>query len=199
MKALLLSLSLTCCAVGGASAQTATTPVTPITAPAPDYSNYSLMLISPVLNGGAVVLMHNPVGGKIEYVPVNSTKDAMAAGYVPVRAQELGDLIGSLKAENDRLAAENDTLKKQATATATPQPAAELPTAAETLARIRAQQAAEHAAEKQERRQQMAQAWLLLQAAHPYQPPQLPDPNAGRLKTNCTSTQTGNTVNTNCN
>jgi hypothetical protein len=51
----------------------------------PSYANYSLMLVSPVVGGGAVALMHNPKN-ELEFVDVNRTKDAFAAGYVPVRA-----------------------------------------------------------------------------------------------------------------
>jgi len=67
------------------------------------------MLVSPVLNGGAVVLMDSPKN-ELEFVPVNGTKQAMDAGYVPVRAVELGEFIAALKEANAQLTAENARL-----------------------------------------------------------------------------------------
>src|ERR1700743_2857381 len=76
----------------------------------PTYANYSLMLVSPTAGGGAAVLMHNPKN-ELEFVPVNTTKQALDSGYVAVRAAELGEFIAALKEESARLTEENARLK----------------------------------------------------------------------------------------
>jgi hypothetical protein len=120
----------------------------------PSYANYSIMLVGPP-GGIAVVLMHNPKN-ELEFVEVNNTKQALSAGYVPVRAAELGEFISALKDENARLTAENARLQESPSKPAQEAP---LPTAADVLAQTRAAQAAEKAA----RRQQMIQTWMMLQ------------------------------------
>lgn len=113
----------------------------PTSAPQPpSYANYSIMLVSPT--SGAVVLMHSPQN-QLEFVPVNDTKQAMSAGYVPVRAAELGEFIAALKEENAELVAENARLQNRAAMPA-PQPTSS-------------------AEEKELRRQRMIQGWLMLQ------------------------------------
>ena len=84
----------------------------------PDYSNYSIMLVRPS-GGNAVVLMHNPKN-EIVYVDVNKTKEAFAAGYVPVRAAEIGEVLSALKEENARLASEVSRLQSLQQPQATP-------------------------------------------------------------------------------
>jgi hypothetical protein len=124
----------------------------------PSYANYSIMLVGPP-GSAAVVLMHNPKN-ELEFVEVNSTNKALSAGYVPVRAVELGEFIGSLKEENARLAAENTRIQQteQAKQAATA-PTSSIPSQAELEAQRRAQIEAQKAA----RRQQMIQSWLMLQ------------------------------------
>jgi uncharacterized small protein (DUF1192 family) len=126
---------------------------TPDASQPPSYANYSLMLVNPAPGGGAVVVMHNPKN-ELEFVPVTTTKQALDAGYVAVRAAELGEFIAALKEENARLAAENARLRNnQPTQASAPTP---LPP---TRFEIEAQQRAEKAA----RRQQLIQTWLMLQ------------------------------------
>jgi hypothetical protein len=122
----------------------------------PNYANYSIMLVSPT--GGAVVLMHNPKG-ELEYVDVNTTKQAFAAGYVPARVSEIGELISSLKEEIDRLTSENmrvqtELVRTQSNAGINPSP---------SQAQIETQQRAQAEAEKAARRQQLLQTWMMLQ------------------------------------
>ena len=105
MKALVLCVSLLLCAALNAQAPAASQP-------APTYPNYSIMLINPA--GGGVVLMHNPKN-EMEYVDVTETQDAFKAGYVPVRVAEIADVINYLRAEDDRLTAENARLKGDST------------------------------------------------------------------------------------
>lgn len=155
MKALLLPTFLVCCS-SFAFAQTQS-PAASTPQPA-NYANYSIMLVNPVPGSGAVVLMHTPNNG-LEFVPVNNTKEALSAGYVAVRAAELGEFISALKEENTRLAAENTRLQSQSPIKASSEPAASLPPQADLEAQRRAQAAAEKAA----RRQQMIQTWLMLQ------------------------------------
>ncbi|QNI31974.1 hypothetical protein H7849_23660 [Alloacidobacterium dinghuense] len=109
----------------------------------PSYANYSIMLVNPAPGGGAVVLMHNP-SNSLEYVPVGDTRDALAKGYVAVRAVELDELIGALREENTRLVVENNRLQN-ASRSAVP-----------SQADLAAQQNAF-------KRQQMIQTWLTLQ------------------------------------
>lgn len=122
----------------------------------PSYANYSIMLVNPAGGtGGAVVLMHNPKN-ELEFVNVNNTKQALSAGYVAVRAVELGEFIAALKEENALLATENTQLRIDA--------AKQVPvTQAPSQTEIEAQQRAQMEAEKATRRRQMIQTWLLLQ------------------------------------
>ena len=85
---------------------------------APNYSNYSVMLVAPP-GGSAVILMHNPKY-EIEYVDLNKTKEAFAAGYVPVRAAEIGEVLTALREENARLEADNKRLKDERSAATLP-------------------------------------------------------------------------------
>ena len=167
----------------------------------PDYSNYSIMLVRPS-GGNAVVLMHNPKN-EIVYVDVNKTKEAFAAGYVPVRAAEIGEVLSALKEENARLASEVSRLQSLQQPQATPAQQVVAPppslTPEERAARLNAQAEAE----KEARRQRMIQTWLLLQNMNrptpPYVVPMPVNPNFNRLQTNCTSIRTGNIATTNCN
>jgi hypothetical protein len=128
----------------------------------PSYSNYSIMLVNPAIGGGAVVLMHNPKN-ELEFVPVNSTNQALSAGYVAVRAVELGEFISTLKEEVSRLSAENARLQNQPAHAAFTLPVPAAPSQAD----LQAQQRAQAAAEKAARRQQMIQAWLMLRGVQP--------------------------------
>jgi hypothetical protein len=122
----------------------------------PSYANYSIMLVSPP-GGTAVVVMHNPKN-ELEFVEVNNTKQALSAGYVPVRAVELGELIASFKEEIARLSAENARLQGlQANQVYGPAPSLLSPAEQETQRRAQA------ASEQASRRQQVIQSWLMLQ------------------------------------
>lgn len=163
----------------------------------PSYANYSIMLVSRRVGGCAVTLMHNPKN-ELEFVDVNRSKDAFAAGYVPVRAVELAEFIGSLKEEVARLTADNGRLQNDQ--------AKQAGTAPITSAELAAQQRAQAEEEKAARRRQMIQAWMMLNMNRPQVSPyQLPapvvpmNPNANRLQTNCTTQTIGGTSVTNCN
>lgn len=122
----------------------------------PSYANYSIMLVSPT--SGAVVLMHNPKG-EIEYVDVNNTKQAFAAGYVPARVSEIAELIGTLKEEIDRLTAENTRVRTELVKIQSISQADSIPSQAPTETQEEAQAEAAKAA----RRQQLLQTWMMLQ------------------------------------
>jgi regulator of replication initiation timing len=102
--------------------------------------------------------MHNPKG-ELEYVDVNNTKQAFAAGYVPARVSEIAELIGSLKEEIDRLTAENARIRTELVKM---QPNAQT-NSIPSQAQIEAQQRAQAEAEKAARRQQLLQTWMMLQ------------------------------------
>ncbi len=192
MKALLLSACLAWCALL-AMAQTDTASTSKQTS----YANFAIMLVNPVPGGGSVVLMHKP-NNELEFVETNNTKQAMAAGYIPVRAAELGELITTMKDEIARLTAENTRLQGESAEQVSDKPSPETLAATERAIQMRTQAAAEQAA----KRQQMIQTWLMLQSVNRTQPYQLPmpvNPNANRLHTNCTTTQVGNTLSTSCN
>ncbi len=145
-----------------AFSQTSGTPqVQPAAAQAqqpPSYANYSIMLVGPP-GGTAVVLMHNP-NNELEFVEVNNTQKALSAGYLAVRAAELGELISSLKEENARLAAENTRLQQSERAK---QVGAAPTSSTPSQAEFEAQQRAQIQAEKATQRQRMIQSWLMLQ------------------------------------
>ena len=211
MKALVLYFLLLLSAALGA-AQTAT-PTAAQTAPAatataPDVANYSIMLVSPT--GGAVVLMHNPKN-QLEYIDVSRTKEAFAAGYIPVRTAEISDLLTGLSNEIMRLRTENARLTASAPVPASSAvspsqaEAREQTRAATEKAEIEARQEAQAAALRSERRQQLLQAWMMLQAARPQQY-QLPMPAPMQVvpytqmrPSTCTTQRIGDTAYTNCN
>jgi hypothetical protein len=149
--------------------------------------------------GDGVVLMYNPKGA-LELVSVKSVKTSMDAGYVPVRAAELNNLIQSLAEANARLTAENAKLQSSQTV-ATPQ-APPAPSYVPTQAEIEAQRKAEERAEKRARQQQLLQNWMMLQNMNRPQPYQLQMPQFPRPvpnnNINCTSTTIGNQTQTNC-
>ncbi len=194
MKALVLSAFLLLCAA--ASAQTPT----PQTQQAPSIANYSIMLVSPVTGGGGVVLMHNPKN-QLEFVDVAKVQAALAGGYVPVRVAEITDAIDHLRAENERLTAENvrlqgaDSSKQILVTVPSPAPASPSPT------EIELQRQAQIETAQAIRRQQIIEAWGVMNANRP-QPYQLPmpvNPNAGRLRTDCKTTSMGGVTTTSCN
>lgn len=128
----------------------------------PSYANYTIMLVSPVTNGGGVVLMHTPKNS-IEYVDLRQIQAALNNGYVPVRSAEIIDAINYLHAENDRLTAENARLKGSPATPApvvviAPQPQPDAPSQAQIEAEQRAQAAA--------RRQQIIQSFIMMQNAN---------------------------------
>jgi hypothetical protein len=191
MKTLVLSAYLLFCTAS--FAQHATPAQTP---QPPSYANYSIMLMSPVSGAGAVVLMHNAKNG-LEFVDATKIQAALTSGYVPVRAAEITESIGYLRAEIERLTAENARLQGQQPRQASA-PGPSLLSPEEQDARRRAQAASEQVT----RRQQLIQAFLMMQNANRPQPYQLPmpvNPNANRLQTNCTTSTIGNVATTNCN
>lgn len=120
-------------------------------------ANYSVMLVNPA-GGSAVVLMYNP-NNQLELVNVSKIKDALSAGYVPVRAVEIAELIASLKEDINRLTTENQHLQaEQATQMSNPSPSA-VPSQAERQTQRQTQVETQKAA----RRQQLIRSWLLLQ------------------------------------
>jgi regulator of replication initiation timing len=102
--------------------------------------------------------MHNPKG-EIEYVDVNNTKQAFAAGYVPARVSEIAELIGTLKEEIDRLTAENTRVRTELVKIQSISQADSIPSQAPTETQEEAQAEAAKAA----RRQQLLQTWMMLQ------------------------------------
>ena len=198
MKPLVLSVCLLCVpALGQTSLPAPLQPASTDVPPQPaNYANYSLMLINPVPNGGAVVLMHD-TKNQLEFVPTNSIRQALDMGFVAVRAAELDELIGALREENARLTAEN--LRFETNRPAQVSAPAAPPVTPSYQSMVEAQQRAEREA----RRQRLIQAWMGLQRMNqPVQPYRIPmpvNPNANRLQTNCTTTQFGNTSTTNCN
>jgi hypothetical protein len=152
MKAFALSVFVMLCAASPAQqGNTAQAPQPP------SYANYSIMLVSPVSGAGAVVLMHNAKNG-LEFVDATKIQAALTSGYVPVRTAEITESIGYLRAENERLTAENARLQgQQPRQTSTPGPSLLSPE------ELDAQRRAQAASEQMARRQQLIQAFLMMQ------------------------------------
>jgi hypothetical protein len=169
----------------------------------PAYPNYSIMLVAN--NGDGVLLMHNPKG-EIEFIPVQSTKAMLDAGYVQVRVAELTAIIQSLQEANARLTTENARLQNVQTA---PVPASLPPSLMPTQADLDARREAQNRADKAERRQQALQTFFLVQSMNrpqPSQPYQLPMPvimpafvpAPAPQSFTCESNRYGNQTTTNC-
>lgn len=106
--------------------------------------------------GGAVVLMHNP-SNQLEFVDVKNVQKVLSAGYVAVRAAELGELISTLKQQNSKLETENTRLRIEVAKLVPSTPTGPSQTEAE------AERRAELDAENTARRQQIIQSWLMRQ------------------------------------
>ncbi len=190
-------LALLCCSAPLTSAQNTSSTQAP---QLPNFANYSIMLVNPA--GAAVVLMHSPKN-ELEYVDVAKTKEAFAAGYVPLRTAEISELIVGLNDEVIRLRSENERLRQVQAKLDTHPSYAPVPPPVDYAA----QQQAQAAADKAARRQQLFQAWVMLQAARPqapaFQPMPLPAPmqvyRDNRVQANCVTDQVGNTAYTSCN
>jgi hypothetical protein len=126
----------------------------------PSYANYNIMLLFPP-TGHAVVMMYNPQG-RLEFVPVNSTKQAFESGYVPVRAADISNLIDSLSAENKKLESENAALRNASSRPPT-QPSSVTVVNETGPQQAALQREAMERAERQQRRQQLIQTFLGLQ------------------------------------
>lgn len=113
--------------------------------------------------------------------------------------------ISKLEAENESLKSLNEklwkiALKDQAQQQAPTVVVQQPPQPSE--AELNAQRAQRYEEEKSARHQQMIQNWIALQNANrpqPYVLPQPVNPNSGRLRTDCTTSVSGNTTYTNCN
>lgn len=132
----------------------------------PNYANYSIMLVNPA-GGSAVVLMYNPKN-QLEFIAADKTGEAFAAGYVPVRAAEIAETIGTLREENARLAEENAQLRNiQAKQDSAAVASTSSPAASAQLLVVQpvspAPSQSDVAAQEAARRQQIIQTWLMLQ------------------------------------
>jgi len=159
------------------------------------YAPRPILLMDPEPNGVAVMPMVFTTDGqrRIEYIPVPQIKESMDKGGQPLRSgdilaalKEASEAINRLQEENNRLKAENDKLWKVAMKDA---PRQEPPTVV-----------VEQPAPQQP--SPLEQYMLLrsfLPQAQPYQLPMPVNPNANRLRTNCTTTTMGGVTTTNCN
>lgn len=121
--------------------------------------------------------MHTPQNA-LELVDVSKIKEALSAGYVPVRTAEFAEMIESLKTENIHLTEENKHLLEEQSKASSPTIASFYPShpvvvlapqtqqvvsPAPSQADIEAQRQAQAAADKANRRQQLIQAWMTMQ------------------------------------
>src|SRR6185312_15821368 len=169
MKSALLGLALFSLSAAAVCAQT------PPAEPQPaNFANYSIMLLPPQAKGAGVVLMHNPQNA-LEYVEISKIKEAMDAGYVPVRLAEIAGVIASLQQQVSQLKDENASLKsadqqkKSDSLVVQPlivQPAPIVSPAQPSPAEIEVQERAQAEALRQEWRQQAIQAFLMMQNAN---------------------------------
>ncbi len=166
-------------------------------AQSPDAVKYAprpILLLSAENNVDAVMPMLITVDGvqQLQFVPSSRIKEFMDHGAQPIR---LGDVlsalgeatetINKLQGENNRLQAENEKLWKvamkdspnqQPPTVVVQQPAPRRPSPLEQYMLLR----------------------TLLPPSQPYQLPMPVNPNANRLKTNCTAQTSGNTTYTDC-
>ncbi|MFC5861099.1 hypothetical protein ACFPT7_02210 [Acidicapsa dinghuensis] len=191
----LLSITLLLCASQCSFSQTPAPAPAPAAQP-PAMANYSIMLVNPT--GGGVVIMHDPQN-MLALVDVSKVQTALNMGYAPVRAAELVELIDTFKAEIARLSNENSQLKAVQDKQASSATLSEL----KDQANIQAHQRSQIADDKAAHRQQVLAMWGLamigMSRQQPYQLPMPVNPNAGRLKTNCTTQYIGTMAYTNCN
>jgi hypothetical protein len=130
---------------------------------------------------------------RLEFVPISRIKEYASHGAQAIRLGDvlsaLGDAtqtINKLEAENVRLQTENDRLWKVAMKD---NPQAQPPT-------VVVQQPAPAPQDNRLARYMLLRS--LLQSPQPYQLPMPVNPNANRLKTNCTSSTLGTTTTTDC-
>jgi hypothetical protein len=158
-------------------------------AQSPDAIKYAprpILLLSGENNVEAVMPMVFIANGQqhLEFVPATQIKESMEKGGQPIR---LGDVLSALSEATEtinRLQGENDKLwkvamkdaPKQQPPTVVVQQAAPQPSPFEKYMLLRS----------------------LLPPTQPYQLPPPVNPNANRLKTNCTAQTVGNTTYTDC-
>jgi hypothetical protein len=128
---------------------------------------------------------------RLEFVPISRIREYMDHGAQPIRLGDvlsaLGDAtqtINKLQAENVRLQTENDRLWKVAMKD---NPQVQPPTVV-----------VQQPAPQDTRLERYMLLRSLLQSPKPYQLPMPVNPNANRLKTNCTSSTLGTTTTTDC-
>lgn len=159
------------------------------------YAPRPILLMDPEPNGVGVMPMAFTTDGQrhLEFIPIPQIKESMDKGGQPIR---LGDVLAALvqatetinrlQAENNRLQAENEKLWKVAMKDA---PQQQPPT-------VVVQQPVPQQPSPLERYMLLRS---LLPQAQPFQLPMPVNPNANRLKTNCTTTTMGGVTTTNCN
>lgn len=182
------------------------------TAQNPDVAKYAsrqILLVSPTLGTEGILPVLVPTDGqqRLEFIPTSQIKEVMAKGAQPIRLGDIISLLGAstetinkLQAENKKLQDENDRLWKIAMKDA-PRPQTIVIQPPTQTGPSPADIAAQQQAEANARRQQALQVLMMMQSNRP-QPYQLPmpvNPNAGRMRTNCTSSRLGNSTYTNCN
>ncbi|MHB1673001.1 MAG: hypothetical protein ACYCSP_02010 [Acidobacteriaceae bacterium] len=170
----------------------------PASADAAKYAPRALLLLSGQSGVEAVMPMVFTINGQthLEFVSGSKIKESIDNGGQPIR---LGDVlsalgeatqtINKLQAENAALQAENAKLWKVAMKDA---PQQQPPT-------IVVQQPQQPIPQQPSRFEQYMLLRSLLPASHPYQLPMPVNPNANRIRTNCTANTAGNTTYTNCN
>jgi hypothetical protein len=151
------------------------------------YAPRPILLLSGDNNVEAVMPMVLTLDGvqHLEFVPSSRIKEFMDHGGQPIRLGDVLSALGEATETINRLQAENDKLWKVAMKDA---PRQEPPT-------VVVQQPAPQKPSPFERYMLLRS---LLAPTKPYQLPPPVNPNANRLKTNCTSRPVGDTTYTDC-
>ncbi len=163
----------------------------PAVAQSPDAVKYAprpILLLSGENNVEAVMPMIFSANGQqhLEFVLASQIKESMDKGGQPIRLGDVLSALGEATEKINQLQAENEKLWKVAMKDA---PQQEPPT-------VIVQQQAPQRPNPLERYMLLR---TLLAPAQPYQVPLPVNPNANRLKTNCTTRMIGDTSYTDCN
>jgi hypothetical protein len=159
-------------------------------AQSPDALKYAprpILLITAEKDVEAVMPMVFTTNGQqhLEFVPASQIKESMEKGGQPIRLGDVLSALGQATETINRLQAENDKLWKVAMKDA---PQQQPPT-------VVVQQPSPQQPNPLERYMLLRS---LLPPPQPYQLPPPVNPNANRLKTNCTEQTVGNTTYTRC-
>jgi hypothetical protein len=161
------------------------------------YAPRQVLLVDPTPGTEAVLPMIVTTDGaqRLEFVPTHQIKEFLDKGARPVTLGDILALLGGATEKVNQLQAENEKLWKVAMKSGSVVVEAPPSAPQPDIAAIQRE-------EKNARRQQLLQTWMMLQGMNrpqPYQVPMPVNPNANRVQTNCTTYRLGDMTHTSCN